>query len=524
MSKIFDESAHKKKSDFFRENKFNSDTKPLPKSDLLNIDLSESEEEIIDELINRKIPNNIRTINFNNIKKIPKKLPIKTKPKKIKSKHICHSADSIKSKKMKLKDWLNNNIENTNNIEKEIEDLILEIFVNRFNSYPEKDYPLTENALESKKQIELYCSKFHEFSIYLLYMIYIKFYSFFEYLSKKIDYKSLTISDINKIKEILYLTGIDIKIVFKKAFEKTCDFNLSSILIIIFDEYLVKEKKIKICKEIKNSQFYQEKEKFENYLKIVKQNIYFFDSNSEIGLDKGISNDYKKYEENIYIENNNNKENENEKNNDILIGNKNINEDEEEEEEIKSKKSNEEEEEESKSKKSINEEEENNDINDINLLKQELLINDNNNKSNKENYQINNVNNNNLNNNINNNENNNINGVNKEKNKNKKIEKNEENINIIQNLGIDDLVNYINYSENKINKKKRKKKKKGKIQENINEEKEKQENDYIEEDIVIINYKQALEEFTKNVKNTPKIKPEYSEKFLKKIQKICQQI
>ena len=520
MSKIFDESAHKKKSDFFRENKFNSDTKPLPKSDLLNIDLSESEEEIIDELINRKIPNNIRTINFNNIKKIPKKLPIKTKPKKIKSKHICHSADSIKSKKMKLKDWLNNNIENTNNIEKEIEDLILEIFVNRFNSYPEKDYPLTENALESKKQIELYCSKFYEFSIYLLYMIYIKFYSFFEYLSKKIDYKSLTISDINKIKEILYLTGIDIKIVFKKAFEKTCDFNLSSILIIIFDEYLVKEKKIKICKEIKNSQFYQEKEKFENYLKIVKQNIYFFDSNNEIGIDKENSSFNKKSDENIYIENNKNKDNENEddndneieNNNDNLITNKDI---------IDNNDDNEEEE--SKSIKSINEENKDSNISDINLLKQELLINNNNNQSNKENYQNNNVNNNNINKNVNNNNvNNNINGVNKEKNKNKKIEKNEENINKIQNLGIDDLVNYINNSENKSNKKKRKKKKKGKIQENIIEEKEKQENDYIEEDIVIINYKQALEEFTKNVSNTKKIKPEYSEDFLKKIQILCQ--
>ena len=505
MSKIFDERAQKKKSDFYKENKFNSDSKPLPKSDLLNNDLSESEEEIIDELINRKIPNNIRTINFNNIKKIPKKIPIKSKSKKLQSRHICHSADSIKTKKMKLKDWLNNNIENTNNIEKKIEDLILEIFVNRFNSYPKKEYPLTENALASKKQIELFCSKFYEFSIYLLSVIYIKFYSFFENLSKKIDFKSLSISDINKIKEILYLTGVDIKIVFKKAFEKTFDFNLSSILIIIFDEYLVKENKIKICKEIRNSQFYQEKEKFENYLKIVKQNIYFFDSNSEIEIDK--END----DENIYIENNKNDENENENENNIdnSITNKNNNDDDEDEEE-------------NKSVKSKNEESKN-----INLIKQELIINDNNNQSNKENYQNNNINNNNINKNINNIVNNNINGANKEKNKIKKIEKNEENINKIQNLGIDDLLNYINNSENKSNKKKRKKKKKGKIQENITEEKikqEKQENDYIEEDIEIINYKKTLEEFTKNVTNAKKIKPQYSENFLQKIQNICQQI
>ena len=103
MSKIFDERAQNKKNDFFKESKFNSDTKPLPKSDILYID-SESEEEIIDELINSKIPNNIRTINFNNIKKIPKKLPIKSKSIKLQPKHTCHSSDSIKSKKMKLKD------------------------------------------------------------------------------------------------------------------------------------------------------------------------------------------------------------------------------------------------------------------------------------------------------------------------------------------------------------------------------------------------------------------------------------
>ena len=83
-------------------------------------------------------------------------------------------------------------------------------------------------------------------------------------------------SELNKIKEILFLTGADIKKVFKKAFEKIINFNLSNILIIMLDEYLVKENKITICKEIKNSPFYKEKEKFEEFLKIVKQNIYFF--------------------------------------------------------------------------------------------------------------------------------------------------------------------------------------------------------------------------------------------------------
>ena len=60
---------------------------------------------------------------------------------------------------------------------------------------------------------------------------------------------------------------------------------------------------------------------------------------------------------------------------------------------------------------------------------------------------------------------------NKKENKKEKDDKNlgrvNENDCSIQNLNIDDLVNYINYSDNKDNKKKRKKKKKGKKQEKI---------------------------------------------------------
>lgn len=465
MSNKFFEKNQTKKNDFSEENININNTNLGARTEFINNDLSQSEEEeIIDELINRKISNNICTLNM---KKLVKKLPSKTKSYKLKSGRTCHSADSIKSRKMKLKDWLNNNIENTRKIEEDIEDLIIEIFVNRYNSYPEKEYPLPENALESKKQIDLYCSKFYEFSIYLLYVIYLKFYSFFEYLSKKINFKSLPISDLNKIKEILILTGIDIKLVFKKAFEKTSDFNLSSILIIMFDEYLVKENKIKICKEIKNSQFYKEKEKFENYLKLIKQNIYFFDSDNESGVvEKGNIIDSKIYNENN-LDENNQKENDNVDE----IG--------------------------------INNEVSKDDIQSKEITKEENY--DINNQSDKENK-------------VNNNDNHNNNGVNKENNKNKNIEKNEN----IQNLNIDDLVNYINDSENKENKKKKKKKKKGKKQENKIEEKQKQENDYIEEDLVYLNYKQTLEEYTKSVIKTKKIKPQYSEAFLKKIQILSQ--
>lgn len=472
MSSVLERNISKKK-DFSEENDNNSNTRIDSKTESLNNDLSQSEEEeIIDELINRKIANNICTLNM---KKLVKKLPPKPKPYNLKSRKVYHSADSIKSRKMKLKDWLNNNIENTKKIEEYIEDLIIEIFFNRFNSYPEKDYPLTENALESKKQIDFYCNKFYEFSIYLLYVIYLKFYSFFEYLSKKINFKSLPISDLNKIKEILVLTGIDIKLVFKKAFEKTNDFNLSSILIIMFDEYLIKENKIKICKEIKNSQFYKEKEKFENYLKLIKQNIYYFDSDNESDIfEKENIIDSKKYNENNLDENNEEEKNNENDNDDDEIDNNN------------------------------------NDVNKVEIQSKEIIKEENNdinkNPINKEN-------------NPNNKDNENNNVDNKENNKNKNIEKNNENI---QSLNIDDLVNYINDSENKQNKKKKKKKKKGKKQQNKIEGEQKQENDYVEEDLVYLNYKKALEEYTKSVINIKKVKPQYSEAFLKKIQMLSQ--
>ena len=462
MINIYKLKMQTNKTNFSEDNIIAKNAKLLQKIELLNNNTSQFEEEIIDELINRKIGNNICCLKVENTNK---NILSKAKSYKIKSKRISLSVDSKKEKRMKLKDWLAVNIENSKKIEEDIEELIIEIFVNRYNSYPEKDCPLSENALESKKQIEQFCPKFYEFSIYLLYVIYQKFNTFFEYLEKEINFKSRSINELNKIKEILFLTGIDIKKVFEKAFEKTNDFNLSNILIIMFDEYLEKENKIKICKEIKNSPFYKEKEKFSKYLKIVSKNIYFFDIESEIDKDKD-------------------KEEDNHKKNNLLNENKYI----------------------------VSDKEDNNDNSNNNEEeKSETIIkikedNDINNQSDKENKQKNNDN-------------------NKKNQKIKSLENNNEKNILVQDLNIDDLLNYINDSDNKDNQKKRKKKKKGKKNEKNKikeEEKEKEENEYIEKDLVFLNYKKALEEYTKKVAKTKKVKPIYSEEFLKKIQILSQ--
>ena len=88
---------------------------------------------------------------------------------------------------------------------------------------------------------------------------------------------------------------------------------------------------------------------------------------------------------------------------------------------------------------------------------------------------------------------------------------------IVENLNIEELVNYINGPKTTKNKKKKKKKKSAKTDTNKNKEIT-IENNYIEEDLEFLNYKKSLEEFTKNIGKTEKIKPKCSEEFLKRLE------
>ena len=507
-----------------KENEVEDNFEIISSNNVPNNNSYQNEEEIIDELINRRVSNNICCLKKENISL---NFCSNKKYYKSKSKRIYHSADSKKTKKMKLKDWLDLNIENNKKIEEDIEDLIIEIFVNRYNSYPNSTCDLSPNALQSKKQSDLFCPKLIEFSIYILSILHQKFYSFFEYLIKKINFRSLDLNEVKKIKEILYYTGIDLKTIFKKAFEKTFDFNLSSILIIIFDEFLVKESRIKeeIIKELRNSPLYKEKEKFEKYLKIAKKQFFGNDDEDEDQKEEEIninnnellsnyfSTDYDEnadYNNDINDANDNDNDNDNDNNNDNDNDNDYANEanninvfNDIDNDEIDDNYDNENDE-------IVSKEEENKNINIINQ------------KINKENININEEDKENINSNNNNDDNckDNKKSKNKRKNKNKKNENNSENNNLIQNLNLDDLVNYINESDNKEKKKKKKKKKGKKKQKDL----EKEESNYVEEDLIILDYKKSLEEYSNNIIHTKKIKPKYSEEFLKKLQILSQQI
>ena len=454
------------KNYFYEENIMNDDTEIISEAEILNNNLYKIEEDIIDDLTNSRIQNNICCLKKEDINK---NSPIRPNNYKVKSKIKCYSADGKRPKTTKLKEWLNNNIENTKKIKEYIEDLILEIFVTRYNSYPNKNLPLSQNALQTKKQIEIFCPKLYEFSLYILILLHKKFYSFFYYLSKKINFKTLPLNELEKIKEILFYTGIDLKIVFKKTFEKTCNFNLSNILVVMFDEYLIKDNIINENFNIKNSSFYKEKEKFENYIIKVKQNLYFFEIDTQTDIN----------EENI--KNNNNLFN-NENNTKIV-----------------------------KEQNSLNSIKKDNDINTelmTNIEKENNMNNDNNIK--KENIENNDK--------YKDSKNNTKNSFDKTGHiKNKNVD-NKENNNLIDNLNIDDLVNYINDSGNEHKKKRKKRRKEKKKENNIIKIKENQENINVEDDLVFLNYKQSLEEFTKNLLIKEKIKPKYSEAFLKKLQ------
>ena len=103
-------------------------------------------------------------------------------------------------------------------------------------------------------------------------------------------------------------------------------------------------------------------------------------------------------------------------------------------------------------------------------------------------------------------------------NRKKVLNESRDNINhIVENLNIEELVNYINGPKTTKNKKKKKKKKSAKTDTNKNKEIT-IENNYIEEDLEFLNYKKSLEEFTKNIGKTEKIKPKCSEEFLKRLE------
>ena len=203
--------------------------------------------------------------------------------KKIKS----HDSDESCEEKEKLIVWISNNIDVESKIHKEIFLLLKQIFDKRYKLYPNNMCGLSPFALLCKKNIEIVCPNFYELSLYILYVLHKQFTPFFKYINEKNNInKQIKTEKYENIKEILYYIGKDIKKIFNEAIDNIGNFNFSSILIIMFEEYLIKNNQIEE-KKIKNIPLNEVKEKFEKVLGGI-QNLYFLKDYEKV-LDKKVN-------------------------------------------------------------------------------------------------------------------------------------------------------------------------------------------------------------------------------------------
>ena len=402
------QNQNENKRSMSEDNKYDSCIKSAMKT-------KQKEEEIIKEIVKKKIPVNTRFLSKRIFEYVTRSHSHENVQKLV-------DLSDYDKEKVKFNEWINCNKEIHKKIEEETLKLLNEIFDKRHKLYPNNMCGLSPFALQYKKNVEIFCPKYYELSLYSLYVLYKQFNSFFEHMDEKINFKTINPAQYEGIKEILYYIGKDLKKIFKNAIEVNDKFKFSSVLIVMLEDYLIKNKK-KEEKKIKNFALYKEKEKFDNLLKNI-HNLEF-QKDYENGLNKKI----------IFRDEN---ENSNEEN-------------------------------------KINE----NKVDIANIL---------------------------------------------DKNEEQKNEVVKNNNGETQNLDIDDLINFINQPKNQENKKKKKKKKKkekkDKKKEKSDENKENNEKVDFGEDLVFLNFKESIEEYSKSVSNIEKIKPKYSEQFLKRLQLI----
>ena len=377
-----------------------------------------------------------------------------------------------------IEDKKDNNINNNNieNYKKKksiqykdiIENLLIELFEFHYTeiSKDKKKY-LTKKILESKYHIEFFCSRLSiNFPKYIIYRLEQKINELIEYVINKInENQNVTLQEILKIKQNLKLTGKDINKIFEKPFQKTKNFDMPSVLVVLFIGNILNgsfAEKIsdEDYEQIIEIESIEEKDIFEKYVEKCKLSLSIMDEDEEKEEKKEeIEENEEKVQKNEEIEENKIifPEFEVEKQNNNII---------------------------------IEHIEQNIDNNNKNIIIKSNNIND-------SKHSMENISKNNSDNNIN---------INK-----KNVDEKP------QNLNLEDLMKYINGNDNK-KKKKKKRKKRAKVK-NIEEEK-KEEDIEIEKDIIFENFKSNLIDFSNGLKNFKKIKPKISDAFLEKLKSI----
>ena len=166
-----------------------------------------------------------------------------------------------KSDKVDFAHWVSLNNELYTHIQNAMLKLLMDIFNRRYNLYPNNVCSLSEYHLKFKNDVEYFCGNHYLLSLMMVHILYINLNPFIEYVYTRENF----IQDpkkVGKIKDILYFIGKDISKILKKPFQETKEYNMSSVLIVIFEDYMVKKepKLISYKKVIQN--LMQERDEF----------------------------------------------------------------------------------------------------------------------------------------------------------------------------------------------------------------------------------------------------------------------
>ena len=179
----------------------------------------------------------------------------------------------------------NEKIEEDNNKNKRkihkdiIEDLLIDLFNYHYNGIiGQKRKNPHARIFATKYHIEFFYTKlninFVNFSKYILLILEQKIDELIEYIKKRFCTKKITIKDILDIKKSLCLVGINIGKIFELPFEKTRNFDISSVLEVLFITEILNDNDIDIndedYEEIINISKLDEKDNFEKYVEECK--------------------------------------------------------------------------------------------------------------------------------------------------------------------------------------------------------------------------------------------------------------
>ena len=194
------------------------------------------------------------------------------------------------------------NIITLNNIFKKIykdiiDNLFIELYTYHYDSKTlEKKNYLTSKIIEATYQIENICTKLNDkFSKYILLIIDQKIYELIEFIDERIKSKQITFKDVLKIKKCLGLTGQDIMKIFEIPFKKTKNFDISSVLNIMFIHNILNDETTNFTdleyEEIANIPSIEEKDFFDKYIEDCKKNlIQNYDNNNEEEEEENVNN------------------------------------------------------------------------------------------------------------------------------------------------------------------------------------------------------------------------------------------